>query len=166
MLVIPSFSRLKQKDGKFKINLGYIIIPSLVAGKVVQSVRYWLPNLTTWVQSSEPAWYKGGKRMTSAGCPLTSHALWQVHTNKKGSQEGKTEGNFFNLKKTRSQTNRGKKKPWKTDISSRHSFDTQTGYLPGWHVCRACLMILLLLPVQPLHLHASTVCLLTVFGKQ
>lgn len=37
MLVIPSFSRLKQKDGKFKINLGYIIIPSLVAGKVVQS---------------------------------------------------------------------------------------------------------------------------------
>lgn len=39
MLVIPAFSKLKQKDGKFKINLGYIIKSSLVAGKVVQPVK-------------------------------------------------------------------------------------------------------------------------------
>lgn len=47
--------------------------------------------------------------MTSAGCPLTSHALWQVHTNKKGSQEGKTEGNFLIWKRPGLKQTGGKK---------------------------------------------------------
>lgn len=87
MPVVPACSRPRQEDGKFKVNLGYILWPSLGDGKMAQPVKIFATGQTIWVLIQ----YLYGRRNYSSRLSSDILTCTMAHTH--------THNNVFKLKK-------------------------------------------------------------------